>query len=81
MIILGTVTTGVSCIYSHAAFVNDIRRTSRSSYQRSSTLATLDPTDEYSLQMNTTALHGLQRCSYQQCKRVAVVGAGQLFYA
>ena len=31
---------------------------------------------EYSLQINSTALLGLQPCTKMQCKRVAVIGAG-----
>ena len=39
-------------------------------------MSTYDISEEYSLQMNSTALLGLQPCSYRQCKRIGVVGAG-----
>jgi hypothetical protein len=69
---LSTLVINVSSIYTHAAFVNDIRR----SQQRFRSLSIYDPSEEYSLQMNNTALLGLQPCSHRQCERIAVVGAG-----
>jgi hypothetical protein len=68
---LSTSITNVSSIYTHAAFVNDIRRS-----QRFRSISTYDSSEEYSLQMNNTALLGLQPCSHMQCERIAVVGAG-----
>lgn len=62
--------------YSHAAFVNDIRQSQRKHFTGARTTSAYDISEEYSLQMNNTALLGLQRCSYRQCKRIAVVGAG-----
>jgi hypothetical protein len=61
--------------YTHAAFVNDIRRTKHLD-ERSRSLSSYDPSEEYTLQMNNTALLGLQPCSHMQCQKIAVVGAG-----
>jgi hypothetical protein len=68
---LSILVTNVLSIYTHAAFVNDIRRS-----KQWRTLSIYDPSEEYSLQMNNTALFGLPPCSHLQCERIAVVGAG-----
>ncbi len=72
-VFLSTLIINVSSIYTHAAFVNDIRRA-----KQSRSMSIYDSSEEYSLQMNNTALLGLQPCSHMQCKRIAVVGAGLL---
>lgn len=64
-------------VYTHAAFVNEIRR-SRQKYAKAKSLSLYDPSEEYSLQMNNTALLGVQPCSYMQCRKIAVIGAGNL---
>ncbi len=73
---LSTLITNVLSTYTHAAFVNDIRRSQQRRHQQSRSISTYDASEEYSLQMNNTALFGLQPCSYMQCKRIAIVGAG-----
>jgi hypothetical protein len=73
--VLSILVTDVASTYTHAAFINDVRRT-QNRYGRSRSLSTYDPSEEYSLQMNNTALFGLQPCTHRQCKRIAVVGAG-----
>ncbi|CAM4795595.1 unnamed protein product [Rotaria magnacalcarata] len=65
----------VLSVYTHAAFVNDVRR-SRHKNEGARNLFVSDPSEEYSLQMNNTALFGLQSCSHMQCKTIAIVGAG-----
>ncbi|CAF2565440.1 unnamed protein product [Rotaria sp. Silwood2] len=62
-------------VYTHAAFVNDVRR-SQQKYRKLRSSVISDPSEEYSLQMNNTALFGLQPCSHMQCEKIAIVGAG-----
>lgn len=67
----------ISCIYTHAAFVNDIRQSRR----RGRDIKMVDPSEEYSIQMNKTAILGLPKCSYGQCQRIAIVGAGSCSFS
>jgi hypothetical protein len=75
LLIFSMLINNVLSTYTHAAFVNDIRRTQKKDEGLRS-LPNFDTNEEYSLQMNNTALFGLQPCSYRQCKRIAIVGAG-----
>lgn len=72
LIIFSTLLLNINCTYTHAAFVNDIRQSRR----KGRDLKLVDPSEEYSIQMNQTALLGLPKCSYGQCQRIAIVGAG-----
>jgi abortive infection bacteriophage resistance protein len=75
LVFLLTLIINVSSTYTHAAFVNAIRQ-SQQKYQQSRSISMYDASEEYSLQMNNTALLGLQPCSHMQCKKIAIVGAG-----
>ena len=65
----------VDGVYSHAAFVHALRR-EKSQAKRSGSIEVDAPSDEYSIQMNNTALFGLPHCSSMQCQRIGIIGAG-----
>lgn len=73
--ILSILTSQVSSAYTHAAFVHALRQ--QKQHLRSRSVWANDPSEEYSLQMNSTASLGIPPCSRNQCQRIAVVGAGK----
>ena len=73
LIFLSLLLANGDCTYTHAAFVNDLRQ----SQMKERTSFRYDSSEEYSLQMNQTALLGLPKCRDEQCQRIAIVGAGQ----
>lgn len=75
LICLSTLVENIVSVYTHAAFVNAIRQSQRND-ENARRLSFYDPSEEYSLQMNNTALLGLQPCSHMQCEKIAIVGAG-----